>query len=241
MVCWFGYRVWIVLIDVVYIKGKTSPSNDEEIRYSLRSLHCVTDLGRVFITGNRPSFVTNVIHTPCDDIGCRTINHWYKVTQTILQTDISDDFILMYDDIFFTKEVSLSNYPFYNTGEMRNHTSGTPAYIENIREAERVLKKMGKPTLDYSLHVPCIYNREKFLQLQEIYKPYIKRGLAPSVRCVYGNMFNVRTEYREDLKLRGKDSNIGDKECFSTSDESFKNIYNYLKERFPERCKYEIS
>ena len=89
------------MIDILYIKGAKSPNNDDELRYSLRSLKFVRDKGRVFITGNRPDFVQNIIHIPCDDIGCRMINHWWKVTQTILQTDISDDFVLMYDDIFF--------------------------------------------------------------------------------------------------------------------------------------------
>lgn len=228
-------------MDILYIKGKPSPNNDDELRYSLRSLRYVTDVGRVFITGNRPSFVTNVIHTPCDDIGCRTINHWWKVTQTILQTDISDDFVLMYDDIFFTKEISLSDYPFYNRGEIKDHTTGTPAYIENLKEAQRVLRNMNKPILDFTLHTPCIYNREKFLELRGIYEPYMNKSIAPSVRCMYGNIHNVKTEYREDLKLRGRENNIGDKECFSTSDESFKLIREYLQNEFPERCKYENS
>lgn len=228
-------------MDILYIKGRKSPNNDDELRYSLRSLKYVTDVGRVFITGERPSFVQNIIHTQCDDIGCRTINHWWKVTQTILQTDISNDFVLMYDDIFFTKEISLSTYPYYNRGELKDHSTGTPAYIENLKEAQRVLKKMGLPTVDYTLHVPCIYNRDNFLKMRDLYTEYMDKSIAPSVRCMYGNMFNVKTEYREDLKLRGKENNIGDKECFSTSDESFKYVREYLENTFPERCKYENS
>lgn len=92
------------MIDVLYIKGKQSNNYDSELKYSLRSLDvCVSDIGRVFITGECPNFVdkSKVVFTPENDIGCPMINHWWKVSQTIKQTDISDNFALMYDDIFF--------------------------------------------------------------------------------------------------------------------------------------------
>lgn len=230
------------MIDVLYIKGIESPNKDLEILYSLRSLEkCVKDVGRVFVTGKRPSFVTNVIHTPADDIGCRMINHWWKVTQTILNTDISDDFILMYDDIFFTREITLSDYPPYNRGELMDHNTGTSAYRRNLEESRKWLSDRGYTTLDFELHIPMIYNREKFLKLKEFYESYIKRDIAPAVRSMYGNINKVSTKYREDLKLRGKDNNIGNYECFSTSDESFKYLLDFLKENFTERSKYENS
>lgn len=229
------------MIDILYIKGVESPSKDEELRFSLRSLKCVKDVGRVFITGKCPSFVKNVIFTPCDDIGCKTINHWWKVTQTILQTDISDDFVLMYDDIFFTNDVNLSDYPFYNRGRIEDHKTGTAAYRENLKEAQRVLEKMKMPTLDYTLHIPCIYNRDRFLEMKPLYMKYIHSPVAPSVRCMYGNLFDVKTEFREDIKIRTSKDSTGDNECFSTADDTFKCVLPLLKEKFPEECKYENS
>ena len=229
------------MVDILYIKGRESPNKDLELLYSLRSLKHVKDLGRVFVTGKRPHFVQNVIHTPCDDIGCKTINHWWKVTQTILNTDIGDNFVLMYDDIFFLKDVYLENYPYYNRGQLSEHNTGTQAYMDNLREAQKVLKRLGKPTLDYTLHIPCIYNRENFLKLREIYEPYISKSAAPSVRCIYGNLFVGDSPYREDLKLRTKSDKLRDEDCFSISDEMFVNVKGLLDERFGEKCKYENS
>lgn len=229
-------------IDVLYIKGVQSPNKDLELLYSLRSLaKHGKNFNRVFITGKRPSFVKNVIHTPCNDIGCRTINHWWKVTQTILNTDISDNFLLMYDDIFFLKDVNLSEYPFYNRGDLSEHNTGTQSYMDNLREAQKVLKKLGKSTLDYTLHTPCIYNKDNFLKLGEIYQPYMSKSAAPSVRCIYGNLFVGDSPYREDLKLRVKSDKVRDEDCFSISDEMFANVKDLLDERFSERCEYENS
>lgn len=229
------------MIDVLYIKGSVSPNNDEELRYSLRSLSCVKDLGRVFITGECPNFVKNVIHTPEKDIGCRMINHWWKVHQTILKTDISEDFVLMYDDIFFTKEITLSDYPAYNRGILGTHNTGTPLYRKNLQEAWQWLYDKGHARKDFELHCPIIYNRKNFLSLENIYKNYIKKETAPAVRSIYGNLFIKESPFREDLKLREKESNIGDKECFSTSDSSFKYVLSWLKQQYPEPCKYENS
>ncbi len=229
-------------IDVLYIKGVQSPNKDLELLYSLRSLaKHGKNFNRVFITGKRPSFVKNVIHTPCNDIGCKTINHWWKVTQTILNTDISDNFLLMYDDIFFLKDVNLSEYPFYNRGNLSEHNTGTQSYMDNLREAQKVLKKLGKSTLDYTLHTPCIYNKDNFLKLGEIYQPYMSKSSAPSVRCIYGNLFVGDSPYREDLKLRVKSDKLRDEDCFSISDEMFVNVKDFLDERFGKRCEYENS
>lgn len=229
------------MIDILYIKGVKSVNADEEIKYSLRSLKYVKDKGRVFITGNRPDFVQNIIHTPCDDIGCKMINHWWKVTQTILNTDISDNFVLMYDDIFFIKNVELSNYPFYNMGKLSEHTTGTPQYRKNLDEARMWLSKNGYDTIDFELHIPCIYNREKFIKLREIYEKYIDKPVAPAPRSMYGNIFNESTEKRQDLKIRNKSDTIGNVDCFSTSDEMFKHVLPMLKELLPEKCEYENS
>lgn len=226
------------MIDVLYIKGFASPNNDKELRFSLRSLSCIKDLGRVFITGECPG-LKNVIHTPEKDVGCRMINHWWKVHQTILKTDISDNFVLMYDDIFFTKEIILGDYPAYNRGILGTHNTGTPLYRKNLQEAWQWLYDRGHERKDFELHCPIIYNRENFLTLESIYRPYLKKEYAPAVRSIYGNLFVKNSPFREDLKKEKKDYNI--EECFSVSDSSFRYFEDYLQEKYPEPCKYENS
>lgn len=77
--------------------------------------------------------------------------------------------------------------------------------------------------------------------MKSLYEKYLYIPIAPSVRCMYGNLFDVKTEFREDIKIRTSKDGTGDNECFSTADDTFKYVLPLLKEKFPEECKYENS
>lgn len=234
------------MIDVLYIKGPISQNYDEEMRYSLRSLEkYVKDLGRVFITGDCPLFVDKktVIHTLEKDIGVPTINHWWKVSQTIKKTDIGQKFVLMYDDIFFVRPTRLENYPFFSKGMLEDKPFDG-IYRKSCGEAYYLLKTMGLGTLDCELHIPCVYDRDKFLELDKLYLPIKDKKDGMVVRSVYGNMFERFMPHRKDIKIRKSDEGveqvIGDADCFSVSDWVFMcNTYQWLKEKFPERSRFE--
>lgn len=235
------------MIDVLYIKGKQSRNYDQELMYSLRSLEkCCSDVGRVFITGDCPRFVNQkeVIWTTEYDIGCPMVNHWWKVSQTIKRTDISDDFVLMYDDIFFTKPTKLENYPFFYRGTLSEVREGSNLYQKSLQAARKWLEEHSFTFFDHELHVPCIYNRQKFEKLDEIFEPIKTQNPAMAVRSIYANMFLHDQPYRRDIKIRlstdGVDFRIGDADCFSVSDWVFEcDTLTWLKAHYSERCKYE--
>ena len=229
-------------IDILYIKGKKSENDDLEMKYSLRSLErYVMDNGRIFITGECPDFIDQkkVVFTPADDIGTPMTNHWWKVKNTIERTDISDNFVLMYDDIFFTKVKKLSTYIPYRRGMLGEHHTGSAAYRNCLEETKKWLKSKGLTWYDYELHIPFIYNREKFIKMGN------PEGRA--VRSTYGNMFFPRPEwtpYRVDIKIRSTDEHPEDipskYECFSVSDQAFKyNVKPWCEEHFQTKSKWE--
>lgn len=235
------------MIDILYIKGRISENYDEEMRYSLRSLEkYVMDYGRVFITGDCPLFVnkSTVIHTLENDIGVPTVNHWWKVSQTIKKTDISQKFVLMYDDIFFIRPVFLENYPFFSKGLLQDKPF-EGIYRKSCGKAYEFLKNNGYNTNDCELHIPCVYDRDKFLELDKIFDKIKDKQDGMVVRSVYGNMFEPCLPLRGDIKIRHSNETvdqvvIGDADCFSVSDWVFKcNVYPWLKEHFPERSKFE--
>lgn len=235
-------------IDVLYIKGPISQNYDEEMKYSLRSLEkYATDVGRVFITGDCPLFVNKqkVIHTLERDISVPSINHWWKVSQTIKKTDISQEFVLMYDDIFFVKPTKLTNYPFYSKGMLEDKPF-EGIYRRSCGTAYKWLKSHGYTTNDCELHIPCVYDRDKFLELDKIFDKIKDKQEGMVVRSIYANTHNFGAGFmlRKDIKIRlsteGVDQVIGDADCFSVSDWVFRNnVHPWLKEHFPERSKYE--
>lgn len=218
-------------MDILYIT-KHSPNNDLELLYSLRSLK-FTSVDRVFISGFKPRFVKNVIHIPCDDISYPAVNHWWKVTTAIKNSDISENFLLMYDDIFFLKETPISEFPSYHRGVLGDFATGTQLYQENLSRTKKWLLERKLPILDYSLHLPIIYNRDNFLKLEPIFKDKIPFA----VRSLYGNMFVKDSPQRDDFKLRRITDKIPDVECFSSSDEVFP--YRFLNEKFPNKGDFE--
>lgn len=233
------------MVDVLYIKGDKSPNDDLEMMYSLRSLEDnVIDCDRVFITGKCPDFIdkSKVVYTPAKDVGAPMMNHWWKVFETILRTDISDDFALMYDDIFFTKTVALKDYPFYKRGVLGEMETGGAIYKVNLMNTRGWLEKHGFYYYDFELHTPCIYNKKKFKMLDNIFLPIVKTQYPISCRSVYGNLYCKDHPYREDVKLRTKYDKVPmDTDCFSVSDEAFKyNTLEYLKGRYNWKGYYEL-
>lgn len=237
------------MIDVLYIlRNAPSSNNDDEIRYSLRSLDkFCPDVSRVFLTGGMPKFIDErkVLYTPADDIGVPAINHWHKVKETIERTDISDDFILMYDDVFFVKESPLSAYPLFYRGELTKEKNENNLYALTLYATRKLLEQMKKQTLDFCLHTPIRYNREKFLSMTPFFEKLINETPALSVRSFYGNGFaDSEKVFREDIKIRSSlekvEDVIGKVDCFSVSDDVFCcDTICYLVKNFPQKSRWE--
>ena len=232
-------------MDVLYIKGTESINKDLELKYSLRSLEKFGyGVDRVFITGECPDFIdqTKIIHLPEKDIGCPMINHWWKVTQTITKTDISDDFLLMYDDIFFTSLSNIMQYKGFFRGFLSEVCSGGQLYQKSLQNASAWLKTRNLTALDYELHIPIVYNRQNFQKLDPIFRPLMDQTLAMAVRSIYGNMFFEKPMKRKDVKIREATQRVEDiqSECFSVSDKAFSiHVQPWLEEHFKRKGKYE--
>ena len=234
-------------IDVLYIIGTGSHYGDEELRYSLRSLDKFgRNVGRVFITGECPKFVNRekVTFLPELDIGCRAINHWWKVDQTFRKTDIGDRALVMYDDIFFCKPTDCANYP-WRFRKILPTERPEGDYRKSLYNAAMWLQKNGFPILDYCLHQPCIYEKEKFLSMESDFIDLKLSDIGMSPRSIYANRFyDGKPEQMGDLKVRAKvddlDALIKDRDCFSIADDCLDGpVKEWLEKNLPERSQWE--
>ena len=236
-------------IDVLYIVGNGSLYGDEELRYSLRSLDKFgRNVGRLFITGKCPSFVdqTKVTFLPELDIGCPAINHWWKVDQTFRKTDIGDRALLMYDDIFFCKPVDCAKYPWRWRGLLPiERPEGE--YRRSLYNAGAWLQKNNYPLINYGLHQPCIYEKDKFLSMEKDFEELKLSDVGMSPRSVYANRFvegKTKTEHMEDLKIRSSVDNVDNllkhRDCFSIADDCLDGpVQLWLDKNLPERSQWE--
>lgn len=238
--------------DIVYILGNGSKWNDNELRYSLRSLEKHFKHGRVFIVGALPEWLQNVIHIDVQDSfeysdGGKMRNAIKKIRAACKSEDISDSFVLMNDDFYFLKDCpEIMPYSLGTVQDMIDrHRTKKGYYFNALRGTMHFIQRQGIETpIGYGIHYPIVYEKEKFLQMTV---GIDMRQIAYSWRTIYGNIFNIGNVKREDTKIH----------CFEDFEEFLKReettdflsssdrvvlipqFQEWIRKRFPEPSKYE--
>jgi hypothetical protein len=208
----------------VYILGTGSLANDEEIRYSVRSLEQnMLDLGRVFVVGEKPGPLPGAAHVPASDVGDRKWQRAYlKIKKACALPDLSADFLLMNDDFFMLEPFHGSEWPFY---AVRNGNGGPCGPV------------------DFSIHCPILLNKELYANMP--FSADQKGHLSP--RTFYGNFYRVPAVPTSDFILRAGagcrpfDEQVIGWRCFSVSDSAMLdlNFKNWLDSLYPNPSRFE--
>lgn len=229
-------RMYNRIMDVVYFVRE---GNNEELRYSLRSLKNL-DHDKVWIYGGCPRGIKPDKHIPVRQVGATKwdrVKNMYKMVCT--NKEISDNFIMMNDDFFIMKPTAVpiayrsSLHRHILTIEMKYNDRINP-YTRNLRGVLRVLEEQNLDTRSYELHIPFVFNKEKLLALIEKYPD------VHATRTFYANYYHLRGVQMNDVKVLKGEKRWKDGPFLSTDDRSFGGpVGAYIREQFPERCKYE--
>jgi hypothetical protein len=228
-------------MDYVYICRE---GENEELRYSIRSVVKNTNYSNIWVVGYRPSwYVGNFVEVLNVKNKFINISNCTKAIADI--GAITDDFVLMNDDFFFLKY--RNSMPVFHGGSLKDKIDkysvlGARKYAELLRKTYKDLLRQGiKDPLDYDLHVPMPMNKQ--LLANSIDKAYFPRS-------GYGNLNNIGGELIADVKTyssksilrsRSFDFKKEDAEFISTEDKSFQEVYELvLKDMFPEPSQYEL-
>jgi hypothetical protein len=213
-------------LDLVY------PSKDSwALKYSIRSAAENIEHRNIVIVGKKPKWAKNIIHIPYTEkhrgSGKEKRNVASKILKACNNKKVSDIFLLMNDDFFFTKQYEPK---IFYKGRLR-HAYRKPGGPK--KQQAETLSLLGKWAKDYEVHCPMEIEKKniKFLEKRyDIKNKYLLRSL-------YGNYFNLRGEQVEDFKT----SKWRDRAMFSTNDriERSKQFRDYIKRRFPNKSKYE--
>jgi len=221
-------------MDVVYPIKDVSDNDFVELRYSLRGLENI-EHDRVIIVGGKPDWIQNVVHVDQDDISpLKGLNTSWKIRAALAVT--SNDFILMNDDIFLLKPQVVK---YYHQGKLKENVERKASILNYSRywqDMHRTSQLFDNP-LDYELHYPFIFNKDKLMALS---KKYPTNKTYTFSRTLYGNEYGVGGEYMEDNKALSLDTFTGD--LFVSSSDQLLVDHSFIQaldNYFPDKSPYE--
>lgn len=232
--------------DLVYL---VRPGDEnEELRFSLRSVARNLPHNKVWIAGHRPAWVTNVESIELDPLPDKYDNQRQSLLAACDTEEVSDPFILMNDDFFVMRPIDRVEV-LHGPTVAEHHQSYIDAgkspdapHVRAIWSTLEELRRWGyENPLTYELHSPL---------------PMSKSALAGMLRRSVARPFLWQTAYAviaEHVGAKGYDAKndvvgAGSPEAFaalspylSTYDGSFKNehIGAYIRAAFPAPCAYE--
>lgn len=211
-------------MDAVYILGNGSQANDEELRYSIRSLaKNMLDLQNVWVVGDKPRCDLSIRHIPCNDsYKERWKNCLNKVQIACREPEISADFLFMYDDVFALEPFYGAELPFYTRKGRDGGISGPKSF---------------------ETHRPIRFNKDAFLKIPLTLD--MKGDYKP--RSFYCNFYGATgPEVDNGLIVTGKnvppyEDQIKGREFFSILDAGMlePSLFQFLFDLYPERCDFE--
>lgn len=206
---------------------------NEELRYSIRSVVKHYPDSRIFLFGDAPKwFIGNVV--VLEDLA-KKFENITSAFKAISEHEELSDFILMNDDFFILNN---NHIDFYYDGLLINkidsHTQkhGMSQYAVSLISGYKALEGLIDEPLNYEVHIPMPMNRDRLKKIVD---------LSTCPRSVYGNYYNVGGQEIKDVKVYKDTDVIKGADFISTEDNSFEKVYNeILKDMFPDKSKYEL-
>jgi len=226
-------------MDYVYV---CRSGDNEELRYSIRSVISHLPPGNIWVVGHKPEWYSgNFI--PVKD-GRNKFDNIKKCMLAIINNkEISANFVSMHDDFFIINKTD--SIPTLYGGLLEDRVnlykklSPSSSYTAMLDSTYKRLVKLGiENPLDYDIHVPMVMNKDMLAQIIDM--PYLERSN-------YGNIFNIGGSLSSDVKVYSKgrlssrsyDFVNGESYFLSTEDNSFDQIKSMFLNLFPEPSIFE--
>lgn len=232
------------MIDVIIPLNTDSPHQNIELRYALRSIQkFLTGYRRIYIIGDCPDFIHNVVHIPYKDKSkYKQRNILMKILRAC-EESVSDDFMMFNDDHFQLQQEDAANYPYYASGtieaEIMRCKGDYKSSLVNTLSALQYLS-----TWNFDCHLPIRYNKSKFINVMSFYDWSVPHGYV--IKSLYCNTLNIQPMMTADGKVYDAisqeklDEMVATRPCISTSNYALTNIMlRKLEALFPEKSVYE--
>jgi len=217
---------------------------NEELRYSIRSVVKNTDNPKIWVVGGKPDwYIGNYI--PVLQNQHKYQNALNNLKAACASEEIPEDFILMNDDFYITNKIN--EIKIYNNGLLSDQISSyhsvghRSTYLNRLGKTYSYLQKRNiLNPISYELHVPMPMEKSKLITILE-------EQYSTLWRSKYGNLFNIGGETVKDVKVHKSGvmrslSHNENKEhipYLSSADTSFNYLLDFLTKNFPDKSIYE--
>lgn len=249
-------------MDILYIVGNGSIWQNNELRYSLRSIEQNgINVGRVFVCGFIPEWINRetVVCLPLQDkTKCKHWNICAAILYAAQRTDIggeSGDFLYSSDDHFYLRPTDFAQYPYFCKGELPDSVDPNDKnkeYHTTLANTHHLLAKYGYDTRMYNWHGNTHFNRH-LLNSAELFALFCEGATMPegveptSLMLNYQHSLqNFDVEFRNDSKLAQNCTEqdvelcAQERECVSSVPMiAYSGLHDYLYNHFRNKSKYE--
>lgn len=229
------------MISVIYPIGRGSVWNNNEIKYSLRSVEKhLSGVKNVFIIGEKPAFLTNVEHIPVTDTHkVPDMNILNKIVTACNTSKVTDTFLFLNDDHYLLADYEAKEFPYYYSGTIQDYIRkrGNDGYGRRSRNTMDSLWNRGLPIKYFDTHYPMLINKKDFIK-------HVFNAIDPKkpdgfiLKSLYANGLKIEGTQIEDCK--SNTPTLKPKPCFSSQARVSTNVAEYLKAKFPNKSRYEI-
>lgn len=234
-----------------------------DLKYTLRTFdkNLKNFDGKIFFSGSyRPSWVTDEIEVIENKQNRgKWLNSLYNIVAACHDKRVSEEFLLANDDFFLLKKADMENRKEFNycrgkiqdkIDEYQEEEANTKSmWKKSFKRIKELLESLGSQHyMDFTLHRPMIFHKEKFLEIfnKPQVQEYLKTSYILSYRSLYGNIYFEYPELAEDKKLlKGQDYSkefMGKEKWLSVNDDmvdnpGYPNLNKLLKKY--GKCHYE--
>jgi hypothetical protein len=240
------------MIDVVYPIGTGSIWQNNELRFSLRSVEKhLKNYRNIFIVGRDPRFTQGITILQMEDASNYNAskNIYEKIMHACICEDLSDDFLFMNDDYFLLQDIDATKVPFYYKGTLEEYTKKCVpgnTYRDTLNNAVASLKRSKLPTKNFDVHAPMIYSKKFFTEILSHCNWKLPYGHA--IKSTYCNTLSIPGTEMDDCKINYKlsweDLNalVAPRPFFSIGDNGITfELKKLLNALYPLPCRYEKS
>lgn len=233
---------------------------NEELRYSIRSVLEFFPDAEIWVVGGKPSWYTgNYIHVKKTSVKYNSVKD--NIDAILNNPDIDNSFVYMNDDFYLTDKPDFRVK--YHRGDLGSRIRAE--YQENHnklyfkllnRTYTRLKKHMDKP-FDYELHIPVMVEKQylRKVSVRDLWRSFYfnlhHSGGYLNIKHLGGDSFSITKSpgiQIEDCKVytcpeKNELVNFVErhKPFLSSNDSNFETMKtNFLQERFPNSTSYEI-